>query len=154
MMKVDKENKDGILHIRLSGYIDELFDFEKSIGPVSGSMRVNCKEIVRINSVGVKNWIRYFHGLKNKGVKIAYSDCSTTMVEQINLISNFLAGGEVESFYVPYSCTGCHSELIALFKANDVRGQHQKYLKIKCTKCGAPAVFDDIPEEYFGFLSR
>ena len=92
--------------------------------------------------------------MQAKKVKIKFQEVSTALVEQINLISNFTAGGEVESIFVPFSCTGCKSELAGLFKAVDLKKQQLKLPELKCQKCGGKAVFDDIPEEYFGFLMR
>jgi hypothetical protein len=115
---------------------------------------VNCKEVPRINSVGVKAWIKYFQAATSAGTKLKFTDCSTAIVEQINLISNFTCGGEVESVYVPFACTNCKSELVGLFKVPDLKQFGQDIPELKCTKCGGKAVFDDIPEEYFGFLER
>jgi len=154
MLTLQKETKDGVLLVKLIGSVDESTKFDDLIGPVPSEIRVVCKEIQRINSVGVKSWIKYFQGLRNKGIKITYVDCSTSIIEQANLVSNFLAGGEIESLYVPYSCTTCHSELIALFKAQDIKTNYHRFLQIKCTKCAGKAIFDDIPEEYFSFLNR
>ena len=75
-------------------------------------------------------------------------------MEQINLISNFTAGGVVESIYVPFACSACKTELVGLFKTEDLKKMGGNIPELKCTKCGGSAVFDDIPEEYFGFLSR
>ena len=75
-------------------------------------------------------------------------------MEQINLISNFTCGGEVESIYVPFSCVNCKSELVGLFKCEDLKKLQLRLPDLKCSKCAGKAVFDDIPEEYFGFLMR
>lgn len=129
-------------------------NFEQLIGPAPAELHVNCKEIPRINSVGVKGWIKYFQGVATKGSKLKFTECSTAIVEQINLISNFACGGQVESIFVPFSCTGCKGELVGLFKTEDLKKLQLKLPELKCSKCGGKAVFDDIPEEYFGFLMR
>lgn len=154
MLNIVKEQKNGILSIRLSGAVDELANLDQLIGPPAPEMHVYCREVKRINSVGVKNWIRYFTSAKNRGSKLRFLECSIPVVEQINLISNFLAGGEIESLYVPYSCGKCKSELIGLFKVADLRNIGFKVPNLTCSKCGDKAVFDDIPEEYFAFSTR
>lgn len=154
MVNVIKEQKGGALVVRISGSIEENVNFDQLIGQPAAEMHVNCKEIPRINSVGVKAWIKYFQAAQQKGTKLKFLECSTAIVEQINLISNFVCGGTVESIYVPFSCTGCRSELIGLFRVEDLRKLKLKLPELKCSKCGGKAVFDDIEEEYFGFMNR
>ena len=154
MVNVIKEQKGTALHVRLSGSIEESVNFDQLIGPPPVEMFVNCKEVPRINSVGVKGWIKYFQTCQSKGTKLHFQECSTAIVEQVNLISNFTCGGAVESILVPFSCTNCKAELVGLFKTEDLKKLNMNVPDLKCTKCGGKAVFDDIPEEYFGFLER
>ena len=154
MLNITKEQKGTTLFVRLIGSIEESVNFDQQIGSPSAELHVNCKEVPRINSVGVKAWIKYFQGAQAKGTKIKLLECSTAIVEQINLISNFTCGGTVESIYVPFSCTNCKSELVGLFKTEDLKKIQFKLPSLKCSKCGGSAAFDDIPEEYFAFLTR
>ncbi len=154
MLKVAKEQKDNALAVKLSGSIEETVNLEELIGATPQEVHVNSKEVTRINSVGVKGWIKYFQSLQTKGVKLKFQECSTAIVEQINLISNFTCGGEVESIYVPFACVNCKAELIALFKTADLDPGNLNLPELKCTKCSGKAVFDDIEEEYFAFLDR
>lgn len=155
MINVKKAQQNGALVISISGSIEENVNFDQLIGPpVSGEVIVNCKEISRINSVGVKSWIRYFQSVQQKGGKLKFVECSTSIVEQINLISNFTCGGVVESIFVPFSCKNCKAELLGLFKSEDLKKFNLEIPSVKCNKCGGEAVFDDIPEEYLGFLDR
>lgn len=154
MVNVTKEQKGTVLVVRLSGSIEENVNFDQLIGPPPAEMEINCKEVPRINSVGVKGWIKYFQTCKAKGTKLKFVECSTAIVEQINLISNFTCGGAVESIFVPFTCTSCGSELVGLFKTQDLKNQNLQLPNVKCTKCSGKAEFDDIPEEYFGFLTR
>ena len=154
MVNVVKEQKGTALAVKISGSIEENVNFDQLVGPPVAEMHINCKEITRINSVGVKAWIKYFQGVQAKGSKLRFVECSTAIVEQVNLISNFTCGGVVESVYVPFACVGCKSELVGLFKTDDLRRRNLQLPELKCSKCGGKAVFDDIPEEYFAFLSR
>lgn len=154
MLNVIKEQKGNVLVLRLAGSIEESVNFEQLVGTPPAELHVNCKEIPRINSVGVKAWIKFFQGAQSKGTKLKFLECSTAIVEQVNLISNFTCGGVVESIFVPFACTTCKSELVGLFKTDDLRKLQLRLPDLKCSKCGGKAVFDDIPEEYFGFLMR
>ncbi len=154
MLNVVKEQKGSAVLVRLSGSVEESVNFDQLIGPPPAELIVSCKEIPRINSVGVKAWIKYFQTAQAKGTKLTFIECSTAIVEQINLISNFNCGGTIESIYVPFACTSCKSELVGLFKTADLKRLNLKLPELKCSKCSGKAVFDDIPEEYFGFLTR
>jgi hypothetical protein len=155
VLHVVKEQRGETLLVKLAGSIEENVDFATLIGqPSSLKMDLVLKEIPRINSVGVKAWIKYFQGVAAKGIQLRFLECSTAIVEQINLISNFTCGGVVESIYVPFSCGTCGTELLGLFRAADLKRINFKIPDLKCAKCGGTASFDDIPEEYFGFLAR
>jgi hypothetical protein len=154
VLNVMKEQKGNVLAVRMVGSIEESVNFETLIGTPGPELHVNCKEVPRINSIGVKAWIKYFSGLQQAGVKLRLLECSTAIVEQINLISNFTCGAAVESIYVPFSCGSCRGEFIALFKVEDLKKIGMNIPELSCPKCAGKAAFDDIPEEYFGFLSR
>ena len=154
MVNIIKEQKGSLLTVRLTGSIEETVNFDQLIGETSAELEVNCKDVPRINSLGVNGWIKYFQTHQSKGTKLKFTECSTAIVEQFNLISNFSCGGAVESIFVPFSCVQCKSELVGLFKTADLKKIGFKLPNLKCTKCGSPAEFDDVPEEYFGFLKR
>ena len=101
MVNVLKERKGEVLVVRLVGSIEESVNFESLIGPPVPELHVNCREVPRINSIGVKAWIKFFSSLQQQGTKLRFVECSTAIVEQINLISNFTCGGVVESIYLP-----------------------------------------------------
>lgn len=152
MVQVTKEQKGSAQVIRLTGTIEESVDFAQLLGNLTGEVRVNTKGVTRINSVGVKAWIQYFQGQASKGTKLVFEECSTAIVEQINLISNFSVGGQVESIYVPYACPKCRTEFTSLFKTADLKKSGLAVPKVKCPKGDADGEFDDVPEEYLGFL--
>ncbi|MEK6580396.1 MAG: hypothetical protein AABZ55_14310 [Bdellovibrionota bacterium] len=154
MLTVTKEQKGNALHVTFSGTIEENVNFGSLIGPAPAELFITLKDVPRINSVGVKTWIKYFESVKANGTKITYVGCSSAIVEQINLISNFTCGGTVESIYAPYSCTVCKCELLSLFKIEDLKKLNFEMPESKCVKCGGKAIFDDIPEEYLSFFVR
>lgn len=152
MVNIVKEQKGDVLVVKLSGSIEESIDFDKLIGPTPKEVHVSTKAVPRINSVGVKAWIKYFQGLGAKGVKIVLFECSMAIVEQINLISNFRCGGTVTSLYVPYLCQNCGAESAAPYSTEQLQKLNFQIPDAKCPKCGGKATFDDISEEYFYFL--
>lgn len=153
MLNITKEKKGNVLVIRLQGPIEESVNFDKLIGPPPAELHVVCKDVPRINSVGVKSWIKYFRGAEAKGTKVRLLECSTAIVEQICMIFDFAAGSTIESIYLPFACEKCKTELVGLFKTTDLKLMKLKIPDAECTKCGGRAVFDDI-EEYLSFLNR
>lgn len=140
--------------VELSGIINEHAVFDQLIASPAQEMRISCKAITRINSVGVRMWINSFQKVLAKGVKITLVECSTVIVEQLNMIVNFSAGMKVESILVPLSCGKCRAGSVALFKSEDLKATGFNIPDGKCPACGGTATFDDIAEEYFHFLSR
>ena len=154
MLDVVKEQNGETLAVRMNGSIEESVDFQKLIGDPPPNLEINTKGVTRINSVGVKAWIKYFQAAVSKGTKLKFVECSTAIVEQINLISNFTCGGDVESIYVPFTSEDDNSELVGLFTTKDLIKMNFEIPPLKNPKTGGKAVFDDIPEEYFGFLMK
>jgi anti-anti-sigma regulatory factor len=154
VVHVTKEQKGSLLSVRLTGSIEENVNFDQLIGAPPPELEINTKEVPRINSLGVKAWIKYFQTCQAQKTKLSFVECSTAIVEQINLISNFICGGHVRSIFVPFACTNCRSELVGLFKTEDLKKMDMKLPILKCTKCGGKAEFDDLPEEYLSFLTR
>ena len=64
---------------------------------------------------------------------------------------------QVVSFYAPYMCPRCgldEERLIDVARdlSDDKGNRVRRPPSFPCTSCGAPLVFDDIPERYFAFL--
>ena len=154
MLKFSKEETGTTLNGTFDGNLDESVDLDTLIGAPRPEMRLNCKEIKRVNSTGVKAWVRYFKEAAQRGSKVTLTECSPAMVEQINLIMNFTSGAKIESIYVPFACEKCHTEHSGLFKTEDLRTSGLEIAPIQCSKCDGQAVFDDLPEEYFAFIKR
>lgn len=152
MITINKQQtKDGML-VELAGAIEENVNLEQLIGPVAGELQVNCKGVTRINSVGVKTWMKYFQGLKTQSIKVKFLECSYPIIEQLNMISNFACGGDVVSILLPYSCFKCQNEFVATCTTADLRASGLQVPAARCEKPDCGAQFDDDPEEYFYFL--
>ena len=154
MLKVKHEKQGETLILYFSGDILEDVDFPALVGTTAPHTVLNCKEVVRINSLGVKRWIQYFEPLKEAGTHLRFVECSPAIVEQINMIRNFICGGTVESIYVPFVCPQCKKSVVSLFQVNELRQSGLKLPDVKCQSCPVAAVFDDLIDEYFQFMSR
>lgn len=154
MVQVQIEQNGNSKLVRLTGAIEENVDLEALIGDPGPDLIVSSKGVTRINSIGVKTWIKTFQTFAQKGTKITLTECSIPIVEQINLISNFSAGAAIESVYCPYLCQDCGADYVVLFKTEDVAKVQFQLPKSKCAKCGGANVeFDDIADDYFYFMT-
>lgn len=154
MLIVTRDQKDGLTSIKLAGTIDENVDLQKEIGAMPARVNIMCREITQINSLGVKVWMDFFNKAAASRIQFTFSECPPPIVEQLNYITNFSCGGQVTSVSVPFTCERCHKELRGTVKAEDLKKVAYKLPHIKCPKCNAKALFDDVPEEYFAFLIR
>ena len=155
MTQVLIEKIENQITVQLLGVIDEstqIFELIEKNLPAK-VVRVNCKKIDRINSGGVRTWIRCFKELHSRGVQVIYEECPPQIVEQINMISNFIAGGTIESIYLPYSCQDCKAPLMQLAPVARLKISRELPV-LSCPKCGGKVNFDEFPEDYFVFLDR
>ena len=152
MLSVNKQETENGLLVELTGAIEESVNFDQLIGPFTGDLTVKCRGITRINSVGVKTWMRYFQALKLQGKTFRFIECPHPIIEQLNMISNFACGGEVVSILLPYSCMKCQNEFVANCKTADIKATRRQVPVVKCERVDCAAVFDDDPDEYFYFL--
>ena len=152
MLTVNKQQTKVGLLVELSGAIEENVHFEQLIGEFQGDLTVNCRGVTRLNSVGVKTWIRYFQSLKAQGKIFKFLEASFPIIEQLNMISNFACGGEIESILLPFSCIKCQNEFVASCKTAELKAVNLKIPGVKCEKTECAARFDDEPEDYLYFL--
>lgn len=149
MEAVKKDTPQGIC-VYLSGAIDETASFDQKIGPVSSALQVNCKGVSRINSIGVKSWVRYFSNLRKNGVKLKFVECSSAVIQQLEFFQNFIEPEEVDSLGVPLFCSSCRKNEERYFTVKELKASSFEVPAVKCS-CGGNLVFDDT-EEYFQAL--
>ena len=153
MLNINKHESDEALTIELSGSIIEQVNFPALVGPISGlKLIVNCRGVIRINSVGVKHWIVYFTDLRAKGISLEFIECPPPIVEQLNSISNFVNPGEVTSILLPYSCAKCDDTFTFNCPTEELIKTKGKLPNNKCDDPQCEITFDDIAEDYLYFL--
>ena len=75
----------------------------------------------------------------------------TSVINQLNMISGFLAHGTVRSFYGPMLCTRCSRETSHLFTTRECR-DHDGLPPVDCSSCGSPMGLDELEDSYLLFL--
>src|SRR5687767_6494785 len=86
LFTVKRSQTDKGTLIELQGSLEEQVNLEQQIGEIKGDLTINCRGITRMNSVGVKMWMRYFQTLKTRGQNFRFTECPPAVVEQLNLI--------------------------------------------------------------------
>ena len=144
------QTDQGIL-IRLNGEVDENSDLENILGKLSGRVDIDCRDVKRMNSSGVRRWMQYFRNAIGLGAEVTLSSCSSVIVEQLNLVSDFGCGAKIQSVLLPYYCSGCSIETESLYLVDTLKDAAFKPEPKVCTICGHTTVFDD-NTGYFHFL--
>lgn len=154
-MTVTLSDSDGGFKLaKISGVIDDVADFDATLGAPPAALRIHCGDVKRINSVGVKKWVTYFQRAKDRHTKLEFVECSPVIVQQVNLFRNFVCGGAIRSIHMPYACPGCGNNFSQVYDCEALKKNVSSPPAAPCPKCGKPGEFDDLPEEYLLFLTQ
>jgi anti-anti-sigma regulatory factor len=143
----------GIL-VTITGTIDEATDFTKAVPSVDSHLQIDCFGITRINSMGVKKWMKHFGDLHEQNRKFSFIRVSPALVEQLNIVKNFACGGAVESVVLPYICTTTNESYPLVVETKILKQAGFNTEGTTCEKCSDPLEFDEIPEEYLAFVKN
>ena len=137
--------------VRVSGDIDENADFSALVGELSSGrpVKLNLREVQRINSVGVREWVDFIRAASS-AADVTLEECSAAIVTQLNMIANFCGEAKVASIMAPFVCDSCGHEDAICVVVSDVRAVPELASR-PCPKCSDSMELDDIPENYFGF---
>ncbi len=147
------KERPGFTTVEFTGEIDENADFAELRRRLKGPVVFQLREVRRINSCGVREWVNFVRDLPQVS-ELTFTHCSPAIVTQLNMIYNFRGAAKVRSFLAPYVCESCNHEeeqlldLQTHFPKKDLRSVPE----FKCEKCGATMEFDDLPERYLSFL--
>ncbi len=164
MAKTTSELKNGNLMLKISGAIDEHFDFGQFKFEEIRALYINFSQAEAINSRGIVIWIRWFHDAisRNKKLSIFFMECPRVLVEQFNLIGSFVPKEAViKSFELPFTCVACETQSSTMliegkdYALSEQSGLYDVYPpSMVCQKCGKPMELDVFPKKYFNFLNR
>ena len=150
VLQIAKTDNPDHLHLKLSGIINEeaQLGFFKEL-PGGKKVVINTKEVARINSCGVREWILALKSVP-QGLEIVYEECSPAFMDQVNMITNFASGGTIKSLYIPYVCGSCDkkSEELCDLEAN-MTADGLELPEVKCPGCQNAMELADDPEQLF-----
>ena len=151
-ISIDIIDEGDLRKIYFMGSFDEDLEIDKVIPSIKPKMVFNMKGINKITSFGVKLWIDLLKQIPETST-IIFEECSTSFVDQANMISNFVQKGEISSYYAPFICENDH-EFEILLQRDDIKVKDGEFVipNIKCETCGADSELDEFAEDYLGFL--
>lgn len=149
----DLMERGNLVLVRLDGAITEDNRLQERMALVQGrKILINLAKVERINSCGVRDWVRWLQQLESQGNSIHLVACSPAVVAQLNMVRNFCgARGHVVSFQAPYYCETCDRELRETYLSSSI-GASNEAPPALCVSCGLPMQFDDLEASYFAFL--
>ncbi len=139
--------------VSLSGEITENSDFTALIAEFlpHRQLAIDLSDVHRINSCGVREWIRFVTEIGKDGKHVILERCSVEFVNQLNMIANFRGRAEVRSAFAPYYCATCSVERLRFLDLSDGRAPTLDEPH-PCPDCGNAMSFDDVPDAYLSFL--
>ena len=149
----DLMERGNLVLVRLDGAITEDNRLQERMTLVQGrKVLINLAKVERINSCGVRDWVRWLQRLESQGNSIHLVACSPAVVAQLNMVRNFCgARGHVVSFLAPYYCETCDREHRETYLSTNI-GSSNEAPPALCVTCGEPMQFDDLEASYFAFL--
>ena len=152
MIKITAKENGSRKVMMMDGTVDESFDPSAEISDELKDFEVDCSGIRRINSIGVKKWIMYFSERRAQGAKIAFYSLSPALVEQANLISNFIPHADIVSVALPFRCKSCGSDIVLVKDKLSCLGVDLEFSNWACPSCTEVNLeFDDIASDYLTF---
>lgn len=124
--------------IFLEGVIDENADFSSLLSETA-PLLLNLYGISRINSIGVRSWMKFMTLWGDKPIE--YLDCPASITDQIS-ITPVLLGlkkpvARVMSAYVSYACSKCHHQEDLMVARTQVLPQPLPDITSpRCPNCG------------------
>jgi eukaryotic-like serine/threonine-protein kinase len=140
----------------LTGVIDESARLGELVPNSPGTLRLDLAGVSFINSLGVREWIRFLANAADAGVTVELARVSEPLIQQLNMIVAARGQAVVLSFYAPYACDACGREdsLLVELAAHRDRLLAGEAPPAVCAECGAAMVFNDFPQRYFLFLGE
>ena len=142
-MSVEKVPEGTLLTMK--GVISERTNFELPDG-LAGPVVVDGAGVKRINSLGVRSWIKLFERFKVAGLPVTVRRLSPVLVMQVSMINNFVGSAQIESIITPYICPNCDTSVEEAVPATAEVAE-----SMTCPKCGQEMEFDAEIRAYLAF---
>ncbi len=148
--RIEEASEPGRTRLSVSGVIDEHAELQP-LAEVRGEVEVSLKGVRRINSFGVRAWIDVIRKISSD-TRLTFIEVPPPVIDQINMVRNFLGHGELISFYSQMICAECDEQEDELFRVDTCRELGGKLPLVECKRCGNPMEVDDLEEQYLLFV--
>jgi hypothetical protein len=150
-LQVERTAGQGSCHLRLNGRLDEHFTAEQ-LGALSPVVLLDTGDVRTVSSAGVRQWSRFIDSTRDK--KLYLLRCSSSVVNQLNLVVNFAGHSKVLSVMAPYFCPKCllEQEVVVEVLRHGALLRSGAVPPASCSKCGGTMLFDD--PSFFRFVAR
>lgn len=145
---------DGIDTLECSGIIDENITLQIAEWQNTMGKRVNLRlrDIEWVNSSGMRAWSIFMRAFI-EGREVSFEECSSAIMQQVNMVPNFLPLPSIHSFMVPFACDTCHTQTNVLVRSIDCKPPVSKPItQPVCGKCGATMNCQEDLNDYLFFL--
>jgi hypothetical protein len=155
-LTIEKFGDGGITCLKFVGTIDESFDGKKIARSADGhTLVLDLGGVKKISSFGIREWVDFVGTACKHVQQLVLIECAPKVVDQLNMVANFTAGGRVFSFYTPFRCDYCDSEhRVLLDVAKDFEAiRAMKLADRPCPSCKESMYFDEDGSTYFSYLA-
>jgi len=146
-LRVSVQQAEAQTLVFIEGVVDEESDFS-GLARLTGDLVINLKGVRRFNSAGIHDWVEVLREL-SQHARFVFTECSPTVMLQLNMLHGFLDQAPVLSFYAPMRCEACDLEVDQLFQTVDCSGGLPVTL---CPRCRRPLTLDEVEDRYLLFL--
>lgn len=152
--QIKTAKKDEYQIVEIHGHIDEAFMQVANTIPDSTTYIFNFKNLISINSSGIREWILYAQKLKTK--KVILTDCPKPFIDQASMVDGFVPENfQIQSFYVPYFNEAKDLEKLVLVQFGKEYSATTQQIPAEHTDAdGTVFELDVIPSKYFKFLTK
>lgn len=153
-VRIDWERGADHHALEFKGEIDERCQFAELAGRLGPQVALDLGGITFVNSMGVREWIRFLRTLRDTGAEVILRDCSEAIVYQMNMIPETRVGAHIDSFHAPYDCPGCgHEASMRIVVSEHADGLRRgKPPSFDCSECGDAMEFAELTDRYLLFL--
>jgi hypothetical protein len=156
-LEIEKFSEAAITCLKCRGTINEQLDGKHLAGTVKAKTLVlDLSGVEKISSFGIREWSAFIGAVEKNVDNIYLLGCTPRVINQINMVTNFVGRSLIFSFYAPYRCDYCESTKQILL---NVDRDFDAIKKLKpperiCETCGNPEYFDDDPVTFFAHVAN
>ncbi len=134
--------------------LDEVWAYISKLGSDVKEVTVDLRDVHRINSVVVLNWLSFIRRIQARLI-LKFSSVSESFIEQASAEVPVLGkpGTAVASVEVPLRCPKCLERTSQYFRPEQLlKAKKIQVPTVVCIGCQSKLELDHMEEEYFSFL--